>query len=289
MNVTEAIQRTVEHREIFHDEMLDLMRQIMSGGLSPVQIAAVMMGLRVKKETVGEITAAAQVMREFAVKVTVKDTAHLVDVVGTGGDSTHTFNISTAAAFVTAAAGARVAKHGNRAVSSKSGSADIMEALGASLTLTAEQVGRCIDEVNMGFMFAPGHSRCGGRAAPRAALTVPGGRWRRTTIRQRSPAASGGGGSLAPSCFCAAYHASARRAGTMAPGVSMRSTANAKRVPRGEACGNSSTMPTMAMSTPSHAAGSSSARRASARHAAWAKPNAPAAAATIVQWANAAA
>ena len=166
MNATEAIQRTVEHREIFHDEMLDLMRQIMSGGLSPVQIAAVMMGLRVKKETVGEITAAAQVMREFAVKVAVKDTAHLVDVVGTGGDSTHTFNISTASAFVAAAAGARVAKHGNRAVSSKSGSADIMEALGASLTLTAEQVGRCIDEVRMGFMFAPGHHPAMKYAAP---------------------------------------------------------------------------------------------------------------------------
>ena len=133
MSITahEALQRTIEHREIFHDEMLDLMRQIMSGQVSNVMIAAILVGLRVKKETIGEITAAAQVMRELATRVHVKDTRHLVDVVGTGGDSANTFNISTASTFVCAAAGARVAKHGNRAVSSRSGSADVMEALAA--------------------------------------------------------------------------------------------------------------------------------------------------------------
>ncbi len=162
----EALQRTIEHREIFHDEMLDLMRSIMSGQMSPVMIAAIMVGLRVKKETIGEIAAAAQVMREFATKVTVTDTRHLVDVVGTGGDSSHTFNISTAATFVCAAAGAKVAKHGNRAVSSKSGSADVLEALGANIALTPDQVGRCIDEVGVGFMFAPAHHAAMKHAAP---------------------------------------------------------------------------------------------------------------------------
>src|SRR3990167_8658587 len=135
MSITnlEALTRTIEHREIFHDEMLDLMRRIMSGEMSPVMMTAIIVGLRVKKETIGEITAAAQVMRELATKVSVKDPENLVDVVGTGGDSAHTFNISTAATFVCAAAGARVAKHGNRAVSSKCGSADVMEALGANI------------------------------------------------------------------------------------------------------------------------------------------------------------
>jgi anthranilate phosphoribosyltransferase len=162
----EALQRTIEHREIFHDEMLDLMRSIMSGQMSPVMIAAIMVGLRVKKETIGEIAAAAQVMREFATKVTVADTRHLVDVVGTGGDNSHTFNISTAATFVCAAAGAKVAKHGNRAVSSKSGSADVLEAFGANIMLSPEQVGRCIDEVGVGFMFAPAHHAAMKHAAP---------------------------------------------------------------------------------------------------------------------------
>ena len=159
MSITqhEALQRTIEHREIFHDEMLDLMRQIMSGQVSPVMMAAILIGLRVKKETIGEIAAAAQVMRELATTVKVKDTSHLVDVVGTGGDGAHTFNISTASTFVAAACGARVAKHGNRAVSSKSGSADVMEALGVNIGLTPEQVGECIDQVGVGFMFAPAH------------------------------------------------------------------------------------------------------------------------------------
>jgi anthranilate phosphoribosyltransferase len=162
----DALQRTIEHREIFHDEMLELMRQIMSGQMSPVMIAAIITGLRVKKETIGEITAAAQVMRELAAKVYVKDDKYLVDVVGTGGDAAHTFNISSAATFVCAAAGGRVAKHGNRAVSSKSGSADVMEALGARIDLTPEQVARCIDAVGVGFMFAPNHHAAMKHAAP---------------------------------------------------------------------------------------------------------------------------
>ena len=132
MKPQEALTRIIEHREIFHDEMLSLMRQIMRGELSPVLIAAIITGLRVKKETIGEIAAAAQVMREFAIRVEVVDNQHLVDTCGTGGDAAHTFNISTAAAFVAAAAGARVAKHGGRSVSSKSGSADVLEALWAS-------------------------------------------------------------------------------------------------------------------------------------------------------------
>ena len=162
----EALQRTIEHREIFHDEMLDLMRQIMSGQVSNVLIAAILIGLRVKKETIGEITAAAQVMRELATRVHVKDTRHLVDVVGTGGDSANTFNISTASTFVCAAAGAQVAKHGNRAVSSRSGSADVMEALGVNINLTPEQIGRCVDEVGIGFMFAPAHHAATRHATP---------------------------------------------------------------------------------------------------------------------------
>ena len=168
MSITaqEALTRTIEHREIFHDEMLDLMRQIMSGQVSPVMMAAIIVGLRVKKETIGEITAAAQVMRELATRVPVKNQDGLVDIVGTGGDGAHTFNISTAAMFVCAAAGARVAKHGNRAVSSQSGSADVLEALGANINLKPDQVGRCIDEVGVGFMFAPAHHAAMKHAAP---------------------------------------------------------------------------------------------------------------------------
>ena len=162
----EALTRVIEHREIFHDEMLDLMRQIMSGQMSPVLISAITIGLRVKKETIGEITAAAQVMRELATKVSVRDPQNLVDVVGTGGDGAHTFNISTATTFITAAAGARVAKHGGRAVSSKSGAADVMEALGVNINLTPLQVGQCIDEVGVGFMFAPNHHSAMKHAAP---------------------------------------------------------------------------------------------------------------------------
>ena len=152
---TEALTRVIEHREIFHDEMLALMRRIMSGEMSPVMIAALAMGLRVKKETVGEIAAAAQVMREFATPVSVVDRTHLVDIVGTGGDSSHTFNISTASVFVAAAAGARVAKHAGRSVSSTSGSADVMEALGANIMLTPEQVSLCLQETGVAICSRP--------------------------------------------------------------------------------------------------------------------------------------
>lgn len=161
-----ALTRVIEHREIFHEEMLSLMRQIMSGEVSPTLIAAIIVGLRVKKETIGEIAAAAQVMREFATKVEVADHPNLVDTCGTGGDSAHTFNISTASAFVAAAAGAKVAKHGGRSVSSKSGSADVLEALGANINLKPEQVARCINEIGVGFMFAPNHHGAMKHAAP---------------------------------------------------------------------------------------------------------------------------
>ena len=162
----EALQRTIEHREIFHDEMLHLMRMIMKGELSPVMTAAIVTGLRVKKETIGEITAAAQVMREFSTKVHVPDSTHLVDIVGTGGDGANTFNISTCSMFVAAAAGAKVSKHGGRGVSSKSGSADVMEALGVHINLPPEAIARCIDEVGIGFMFAPNHHPAMKNVAP---------------------------------------------------------------------------------------------------------------------------
>lgn len=162
----EALTRCIEHREIFHDEMLSLMRSIMSGEMSPVMISAITTALRVKKETIGEITAAAQVMREFATKVAVPDRKNLVDIVGTGGDASNTFNISTCAMFVAAAAGARVAKHGGRAVSSSSGSADILEALGANIMLSPEKVAACIAETGIGFMFAPNHHAAMKNVAP---------------------------------------------------------------------------------------------------------------------------
>ncbi|MCX8114678.1 MAG: anthranilate phosphoribosyltransferase [Burkholderiaceae bacterium] len=163
---TEALVRCIEHREIFHDEMLSLWRKLMSGELTPVQIAAVLMGLRVKKETIGEIAAAATIMREFATKVDVADRTHLVDLCGTGGDAAHTFNISTAAMFVVAAAGARVAKHGGRGVSSGSGSADVLEALGANINLSPDKVAACLAETGIGFMFAPNHHAAMKHAAP---------------------------------------------------------------------------------------------------------------------------
>ncbi len=166
MTPQEALARIVEHREIFHEEMLSLMRQIMSGEVSATLIAAIIAGLRVKKETIGEITAAATVMREFATHVPVTDTPNLIDTCGTGGDAAHTFNISTAAMFVAAAAGAKVAKHGGRSVSSKSGSADVLEALGANINLSPEQVAKSINDVGVGFMFAPNHHSAMKYAAP---------------------------------------------------------------------------------------------------------------------------
>ncbi|GAB2709127.1 MULTISPECIES: anthranilate phosphoribosyltransferase [Comamonas] len=168
MSITpqEALQRTIEHREIFHDEMLHLMRMIMQGELSPVMTAAILTGLRVKKETIGEISAAAQVMREFSNKVHVADRQHLVDIVGTGGDGANTFNISTCSVFVIAAAGGKVSKHGGRSVSSKSGSADAMEALGVNIQLSPEQIAQSIAEVGIGFMFAPNHHPAMKNVAP---------------------------------------------------------------------------------------------------------------------------
>ena len=166
ITVAEAIQRTVEHREVFHDEMLHVMRQIMRGELTPAQIAGFIIGLRVKKETIGEIAAAAQVMRELATPVEVADDRHLVDTCGTGGDAAHTFNVSTCAAFVAAAAGAKVAKHMGRSVSSSSGSAEVLEALGAHIGLTPQQTGEALQKLGIGFMFAPAHHAAMKYAAP---------------------------------------------------------------------------------------------------------------------------
>ena len=166
MTPQEALARVIEHREIFREEMLSLMRQIMSGEVSPTLIAAIIAGLRVKKETIGEIAAAAEVMRDFATKVPVPDEPNLIDTCGTGGDGSHSFNISTAAMFVAAARGARIAKHGGRSVSSKSGSADVLEAFGAKIMLTPELVARSIAETGVGFMFAPNHHSAMKHAAP---------------------------------------------------------------------------------------------------------------------------
>jgi len=166
INPQEALLRTIEHREIFHDEMLHIVRRIMSGELSQVMMAALITGLRVKKETIGEITAAAEVMREFSTKVHVADKTHLVDIVGTGGDGSNTFNISTCSMFVAAAAGAKVSKHGGRGVSSKSGSADVMESLGINIQLSPQEIARCIEQVGVGFMFAPNHHPAMKNVAP---------------------------------------------------------------------------------------------------------------------------
>ncbi|BAL25956.1 anthranilate phosphoribosyltransferase [Azoarcus sp. KH32C] len=163
----EALQRTIDHREIFYDEMLSLMRQIMAGEVSPVMTAAILTGLRVKKETIGEITAAATVMRELSTKVQVAGPdQNFLDIVGTGGDGANTFNISTTTIFVAAAAGARVAKHGGRSVSSKSGAADVLESLGVKLGIAPEQVAECIEATGIGFMFAPAHHSAMKNVAP---------------------------------------------------------------------------------------------------------------------------
>lgn len=162
----QALTRLIDQREIFYDEMLSLMRQIMSGEVTAAQIAGILVGLRVKKETVDEISAAAFVMREFATKVPVANREHLIDTCGTGGDGISTFNVSTTAAFVASAAGAKVAKHGGRSVSSTCGSADVLEKLGVHLNLTPEQVGRCVDTIGIGFMFAPNFHGAMKYAAP---------------------------------------------------------------------------------------------------------------------------
>jgi len=162
----DALTRVIEHREIFHDEMISLMRQIMGGEISPLMTAAILTGLRVKKETVGEIAAAAQVMRELSTRIVVADNSNFVDIVGTGGDGAHTFNISTTSMFVAAAAGAKVAKHGGRSVSSSSGSADVLESLGANIMLTPQQVGECLAATGIGFMYAPNHHSAMKNVAP---------------------------------------------------------------------------------------------------------------------------
>ena len=153
----EALTRCIEHREIFHDEMLHLMRLLMRGELSPQIASALLMGLRVKKETVGEITAAAQVMREFATPVVTPNPQDLLDMCGTGGDGSHTFNISTTAMFVAAAAGVPIAKHGNRSGPRRRAAPTLLEALGANLQLTPEEVAECVAATGIGFMFAPAH------------------------------------------------------------------------------------------------------------------------------------
>ena len=166
MSPQEALARIIDRGEIQHDEMVSLMRQIMRGEVSPVMISAIVIGLRVKRESIGEISAAAEVMRELATRVEVENRQNLVDTCGTGGDSSHTFNISTAAAFVAAAAGARVAKHGGRSVSSKSGSADVLESLGVNLNQTPQQVAQGISQICVGFMFAPNYHSAMKYAAP---------------------------------------------------------------------------------------------------------------------------
>ena len=166
MNPRDALTALLQPRDLAREEMLAVMRAIMGGQMTSAQIAGILIALRVKGESVTELAAAAQVMREMSAKVDVADLRHLVDTCGTGGDGAHTFNISTAAAFVAAAAGCHVAKHGGRSVSSTSGSADVLEALGVNLNLTPEQVGRCIREVGVGFMFAPNYHPAMKHAAP---------------------------------------------------------------------------------------------------------------------------
>ena len=157
MDIKKAIARVIDKQDLSGDEMVEVMRAIMTGGATPAQIGGFLIGLRMKGETVAEITAAAQVMRELASGVDISGLDHAVDIVGTGGDASGTFNVSTASMFVAAAAGCHVAKHGNRSVSSKSGSADALEAAGIRLFLSPEQVAHCVREVGVGFMFAPGH------------------------------------------------------------------------------------------------------------------------------------
>lgn len=161
-----ALQRLIDHTDFSHDEMLQIMQQIMAGEFTAIQIAGFLSALRVKGETVTEIAAAAQVMRELSSKVDVTDARHLIDTCGTGGAPNKAFNVSTASAFVAAGAGARIAKHGGRAASSKSGSADVLEALGVNISLTPEQVARCVNEAGIGFMFAPNHHAAMKYAAP---------------------------------------------------------------------------------------------------------------------------
>ncbi len=172
MDITAALARVIEHNALSQQEMIAVMQQIMTGGATPVQIAGFLVALRMKGETLDEITGAVQVMRELATGVEVSGD-HLVDIVGTGGDGASLFNVSTASAFVVAAAGGQVVKHGNRSVSSKSGSADLLEAAGVKLGLPPAQVARCVKDVGIAFMFAPAHhSAMKYAAGPRKELGV---------------------------------------------------------------------------------------------------------------------
>lgn len=156
MEMQAAISSVIDHRDLTSIEMQTVMQKIMTGEATPAQIGGFLVGLRMKGETIEEIAAATAVMRDLASKVDVRG-PHLVDTCGTGGDGAKTFNISTASAFIVAAAGGTVAKHGNRSISSKSGSADVLEAAGVNLELSADQVAQCIDKLGVGFMFAPKH------------------------------------------------------------------------------------------------------------------------------------
>jgi anthranilate phosphoribosyltransferase len=162
----DVLSQLLERRDLTQEVMLDVMHQVMGGGLSHAQIAAFLIALRAKGETVDEIAAAAMVMRELSTKVHIEDAAHLIDTCGTGGDGIQTFNVSTVCAFVAAAAGAKVAKHGGRSVSSTCGSADVLEALGVNVNQTPEQVAASVNEIGIGFMFAPNHHSAMKHAAP---------------------------------------------------------------------------------------------------------------------------
>lgn len=157
MHLKDALEHLLNRHELYAEQMEAVMHRLMSGEATPAQTAAILIALRMKGETIEEISAAAKVMRSLATKVEIKDREYLIDTCGTGGDGANTFNISTASSFVVAAAGAKVAKHGNRSISSKSGSADVLEAAGVNLGLTPEQVVQCVEDTGVGFMFAPAH------------------------------------------------------------------------------------------------------------------------------------
>ncbi|KQC99807.1 anthranilate phosphoribosyltransferase [Acinetobacter soli] len=173
MNIQQALNHITKNIHLTQPQMEDVMRSIMQGEATDAQIGALMMGLRMKGESIDEITAAARVMRELAIKIDVSDIPHLVDIVGTGGDGQNLFNVSTASSFVIAAAGATIAKHGNRGVSSKSGSSDLLEQAGINLDLDMQQTERCIREMGVGFLFAPNHHKAMKYAvAPRRELGI---------------------------------------------------------------------------------------------------------------------
>ncbi|TSA42965.1 MAG: anthranilate phosphoribosyltransferase [Methylotenera sp.] len=166
MSFSQLLNQVVHGQDLSHESMLAVMHQVMAGELTPAQISGLLVALRIKGETVDEISAAATVMRELSAKVEIADRRHLIDTCGTGGDGIQTFNVSTACAFVAAAAGAKVAKHGGRSVSSTCGSADVLEALGVNVQQTATQVAHCVDSIGLGFMFAPNHHSAMKHSAP---------------------------------------------------------------------------------------------------------------------------